>query len=899
MKNRKEALDAIKKSLNKIGYDNEKIKDQYPITTRDENVIYFDFIAFGHNKIQDTSTSCISVKYCESDKEEDDTIEYAKYSASPLLIISKKETVRLIKVDIEKKSDQIIELKYDELGDYFSKNRVKYDYTKIISSKYESEQLSFLNTNNLFLFASKINCELLGKEFKKAIYAIKDMIDENDSRQMADVTSIVMHVIAAKILNDKLVLKDRFNNLHKLLNELSITYGDYFDKNHLYKYGKILLDKIDNSLSKELSYRSIDNKILGNFYESTLFERDENKNNKLKRELGIYYTPSCIVNNMLKIMPIELIDYRHRYTLDASCGSGSLLIGAYKRLKELLPAKMHEEVQHEYLTDMILGIDIDKFACEVAKLELLLNSIPYGNGWNVRSEDFTKINNMSFKPNIIIANPPYEEKRKNNVILQKASIFLEKYIELLNDKGLIGIVLPQSFLVNKSCREARKRLIENIQLYEIWLLPKGIFDTNNCATTVIIGRKERKIENKGFKGKIVVQKSVSNFKKFGTFDFDFVCNPQISFMKDKQYKIIISPINNIISKLDLEHKLSDYVNDTQGIQIPYSKYPLISDTYKEGYSKYFRDARKGISRYKFDWNKQVKTRYIYYDPENSINKEFVGKKDQGLRLRVSKRNILESEKVVIAINSTPGTFWRVKAAIDYEGIYVSHSLWCFVPKDKENLSLEVIEGVLNSKITSLYLENKNLDMSLISDNIRNIPFPQLTFEEKRDITRYVKEIEENIYPEDNIRKIDFILYKAFGLDDYEINLIESYYENFTSGKITTKEEIKSDTVELTGYITEVDLDNNKIKANFIECNEEKIIKIDSEIPGWLLVENTSFSCRIDEEEFYESEFHIIEPTPVEYTYLKDEEINDLLISNYNNYESSKKKIELQTVKEDA
>lgn len=87
-------------------------------------------------------------------------------------------------------------------------------------------------------------------------------------------------------------------------------------------------------------------------------------------------------------MPIELIDYRKRYVLDASCGSGSLLIGAYKILKELLPSKMDEEIQHEYLTDMILGIDIDKFACEVARLELLLNSIPYGNGWNIKSEDF-------------------------------------------------------------------------------------------------------------------------------------------------------------------------------------------------------------------------------------------------------------------------------------------------------------------------------------------------------------------------------------------------------------------------------------------------------------------------------------------------------------------------------
>lgn len=897
MHNKKRELDAIKKSLNKIGYDNEKIIDEYPITTRDENIIYFDFIAFGHNNIQDTSTSCISVKYCEDDEKEEDIIENAKCSASPLLIVSKKETVNIWKLNVEKKSEKIIELKYDELGDYFSENRVKYDYTKIISSKYGNQQLSFFNTNNLFLFASKINCELLGNEFKKAIYSVKELIDDKGAKQMADVTSIVMHVIAAKILNDKLILKKRFNDLHKLLNELSIKYGDYFNKEHLYKYGKKLIDTIANSFNDQLSYRSIDNKILGNFYESTLFESNESKNKKLKREWGIYYTPSCIVNNMLKSMPIELIDYRKRYTLDASCGSGSLLIGAYKRLKELLPANMNEKVKHEYLTDMILGIDIDKFACEVARLELLLNSIPYGNGWNIQSDDFLKINNISFKPNIIIANPPYEEKRKDKLV-QKASLFLDKYIELLNDKGLIGIVLPQTFLSNKSCRDARKKLLENIQLYEVWLLPKGIFDTNNCATTIIIGRKQKVIKNKAFKGKIVVQKSVSRFKNTGNFDFEFICESQLVFLENKDCKLVISPVSKIISKLENENKLSRYIDDTQGIQIPYSEYPLISDNYKEGYSKYFRNARKGISKYKFDWSKQTKSKYIKYNPEDPINMRYTGKNDKGLRLRSSKRNILENKKVVISINSTPGTFWRVKAAIDYEGVYVSHSLWCFTSKD-ESISLEVIAGILNSKIISLYIENMNLDMSLNSTNIRNIPFPELTFAQKEVITKYVKEIEKDINVQENTNSIDYILYEAFNLDEHDINVIESYYSVFTGNNSVVNNENNVDTIQVTGDMNKIDLENKTIEASFVECDEEKLIKISKEVPGWLLVENVPFVCRMSEDDFYEDKVKIMNVRPLEYTYLKDQELDSLLNNNFNNYENNREKIKFDIVKEEA
>lgn len=81
-------------------------------------------------------------------------------------------------------------------------------------------------------------------------------------------------------------------------------------------------------------------------------------------------------------------------------------------------------------------------------------------------------------------------------------------------------------------------------------------------------------------------------------------------------------------------------------------------------------------------------------------------------------------------------------------------------------------------------------------------------------------------------------------------------------KNINKEKDKIDTVELIGYITEIDLENKVLKANFVEFDEEKIIKFDSEIPEWLL-ENIPFSCRIDERDFYENEFYISDPKPIE------------------------------------
>lgn len=96
-------------------------------------------------------------------------------------------------------------------------------------------------------------------------------------------------------------------------------------------------------------------------------------------------------------------------------------------------------------------------------------------------------------------------------------------------------------------------------------------------------------------------------------------------------------------------------------------------------------------------------------------------------------------------------------------------------------------------------------------------------------------------------------------------------DNYMREKNINKEKDKIDTVELLGFnITEIDLENKVLKANFVEFDEEKIIKFDSEIPEWLL-ENIPFSCRIDERDFYEDEFHIIDPKPLECPYLNSEE----------------------------
>jgi hypothetical protein len=272
--------------------------------------------------------------------------------------------------------------------------------------------------------------------------------------------------------------------------------------------------------------------------------------------------------------------------------------------------------------------------------------------------------------------------------------------------------------------------------------------------------------------------------------------------------------------------------------------------------------------------------------------------EKRIRLRKSKSDIFKKKKVVVSANSTPGTFWRVKAAIDYEGIYVSHSLWCFVPTNSE-ICLEIIMAILNSKLSNLYIENTNVGLYLRLDNILNIPFPELTFEQKESITKCIKEIENDIHVEQNRNSIDYILYDAFNLDDYDINLIESYYGTFTEKKANVDDEFDVDTIQITGNINKIDLDNKIIQVTFVECDEKKLVKINNEIPGWLLVESVPFVCSIKEEDFYEEEVQIMDVKPLQYVYLDDDEISNLVINNYNDYRYDRSELKYELVKEEA
>lgn len=205
-------------------------------------------------------------------------------------------------------------------------------------------------------------------------------------------------------------------------NKAYLKLKDIFKKyNEVYNSGLFAIakdndcDKIDinGAIIKKLAYNLYESKdksyiynfdwidadILGQIYEQYLgkiLELTKSGKAKLKdgqahkKEQGIYYTPTWVVEHIVKNTVGELINdkkinAKNIKILDPACGSGSFLIKAfdylYRHFSSDDEAKQHRidsqgtySVKTEILKNNLYGVDLDNKAVEITKLNLLLKA---------------------------------------------------------------------------------------------------------------------------------------------------------------------------------------------------------------------------------------------------------------------------------------------------------------------------------------------------------------------------------------------------------------------------------------------------------------------------------------------------------------------------------------------
>ncbi len=254
--------------------------------------------------------------------------------------------------------------------------------------------------------------------------------------------------------------------------------------------------------------------VLSDIYESYLAESGQRKGK------GVYYTPPYIVRYIVDRTLGKYLwgtesgrsegntpaktpeDVRDLRILDPACGSGSFLAYTFDVLAEFYVS--HDSCARIDWLSVILenhlyGIDLDSDAVDITSAILTLKASEHVGRTldktpklNISQGDFLTgemseaLDSERFT--MILGNPPYgarltkaeREQIKTHYETYRSSdsssLFIEKAVKILSDKGLLGFIIPKSLSYVVSWCPIRKFLLSTCRILEIADVRKAFKD---------------------------------------------------------------------------------------------------------------------------------------------------------------------------------------------------------------------------------------------------------------------------------------------------------------------------------------------------------------------------------------------------------------------------------------
>ena len=311
-------------------------------------------------------------------------------------------------------------------------------------------------------------------------------------------------LLCGKILQDKQV--DKFKKINpqdvdQIIQRVNKHYGcesnlEFTTKT---KQQKCALQKAASIVFKHPPLSNITTESFSYIYEKVFVTP------KIRQAFGVHATPSYLVDYIVwQLWPwIKNISQDQRMVFEPTCGHAPFLTSAMRLLRELYDGD--ENNLHDYLKKHLVGIEKDPFAKEIARLSLTIADVPNPNGWDLIEKDAFEdetLSEVAKKSTILLCNPPFEnysqEENEHYPSLKchnKAAEVLWRILPHMPDNSVFGVILPQGFLhaPKKNIIELRKYLLMNCEIREIMTLPENVFKHAKHKSTVIVGRKKKKV----------------------------------------------------------------------------------------------------------------------------------------------------------------------------------------------------------------------------------------------------------------------------------------------------------------------------------------------------------------------------------------------------------------------
>lgn len=529
---------------------------------------------------------------------------------------------------------------------------------------------------------------------------------------------------------------------------------------------------------------------------------------ELNREKGVVYTPLKIAEYIVEntISYKDIVNNPFAKIVDPACGSGNIIIPAFKYLRTIYMENLDEiniknklnlnemNLNQHIIKNNLFGFDIDETAIKVLIIDLFCESLCFTN--NFFKKDFL-IDNIDYKCDIFLSNPPYiglkAMDKEYSLILKnmyttykdKGDIsycFFQKAIEAIKENGRLGFITSRYFLESLSGEKLRKILKKNSLIYKIvdfygirpfknvGIDPIIIFlvkthNDSNCIKVIkpyyVKGDNKKDFYNALFLGG---NKNINEFyiKQSSLNDSGWVLineaerNITKKIEQSSSYTLndICNSFQGIITGCDKAFIIDEKTIENEGIEREFIrkwiKSKVIRKNYLEAESKYiiYTDGIKNIALYP-----NILKHLSDYKDKLSMRRECKKGIRNWYELQWGRnRNIFENKKIVFPFKSSSNRF-----ALD-SGSYFSADIYSLMLKDGVSFTYEYLLYILNSKVYEFYFKTfaKKLGNDLYEyypNTLMKLRIPDM------------KKFNCN-YTEEN-------MYEVFNFSNEEIRIIES------------------------------------------------------------------------------------------------------------------------------
>ncbi len=391
---------------------------------------------------------------------------------------------------------------------------------------------------------------------------------------------------------------------------------------------------------------------------------------------------------------------------------------------------------------------------------------------------------------IVIGNPPYiqfamfdwfDENQKKYLLGRYCSsmgrmntfgFFIEKGIKLLNTKGMLGFIIPNTILTQEYYQELRLYILKNTQICNIVNYDHLPFADAVVETTTIILSKERKqsktkistcTKDIEYKDSFVQQ---SVFNKSYKNQFNVTHDEKDTALKntiDKASNCFLRELTDINQAIALKSDRSAYLFESKlGVQYK----PVL-------------DGRE-INRYQITWA----GKYLKYDVNaiHSCKREDI---------------FLSKEKIFFRRVSS-----SLIATLDINQYYALNTLVAINIKENQQINIRYILGIFNSQLMNFYYtkflkSTKKVFSEIQARQIGELPFINITGKDKTlkaDHDEIVKNVDAILELNKEIKKhklqtqidqinerinhceekINELVYMLYGLSEEQKKSINSY-----------------------------------------------------------------------------------------------------------------------------